>query len=236
MILSHAHRFTILVPWKTASSTLHARFEALNESPYQRFYYFSPWLNRVTHQHITCAEFSAFPEARLGYETAAFVRNPYDRVFSGFIQVQRDLRNQGAAGFSSPWIRELVLRQLEENRAALARADFDFDKWVAGVNEADVYSVGRNTSLPLHPVHYWTHLAGERYVSFMGRVENFEGDLRAFCTRVGVAVPERIDRNVSDGGHGDGEYRYAAAMRPATRDKIERLFAEDFSLFGYRKL
>ncbi len=234
MILSHTHNFAILVPWKTASSTLHARFEALNESPYSRFYYFSPYLNRVVHQHITCAEFSAFPESRLGYATAAFVRNPYDRVFSGFIQMQRDLRDQGQAAFPSPWIREIVLRQLDENRAALARADCDFDRWVAGLSEADVYVVGRNTSLPLHPVHYWTHMAGEKCVSFIGRVETFEADLAAFCTRAGIADPERLNRNVSDGGDGDGEYRYAAAMRPATRDKIERLFVEDFALFRYR--
>ena len=234
MILSHVHKFAILLPWKTASSTLHARFEGLNESPYSRFYYFSPHLNRVVHQHITCADFSAFPESRLGYATATFVRNPYDRVYSGFIQMQRDLRDQGLAAFPAPWIKELVLRQLEVNRAALARADCNFDRWVAGLSEADVYDVGRNATLPLHPVHYWTHLTGEKYVSFIGRVEVFEADLKAFCAQVGIAEPERIDRNVSGGPGDSGDYRYAAAMRAGTRDKIERLFIDDFALFGYR--
>ena len=252
MIVSHAHKFAILVPWKTASSTLHARFESVNDSPYSRFYYFSPYLNRVTHQHITCAEFAAFPEAKLGYTTAAFVRNPYDRVYSGFIQVQRDLANQREAPFPAPWIRELVLKQLEDNRRQLIQADYDFDRWLAGLTEDQIYAVGRNTSFPLHPTHYWTHLAGEQYVSFVGHVETFESDLESFCALVRIAEPNQVNRNVSEGAIAPGpcrssniaapaeqppvDYRYANAMHPASIDKINRLFAQDFTLFGYRKV
>ena len=236
MILSHAKAFVILAPWKTASSTMHLRFAVLNESPFSRFYYFSPYLNRVTHQHITCAEFSSYPQARLGYATTAFVRNPYDRVYSGFLQVQRDLREQPLAVFPAQWVRELVLHQREENRAHLARADYDFDRWVAGLTEAQIFATGRNTSFPLHPAHYWTHLAGAQYVSFIGRVERFEHDLALFCGRVGVAVPPRVNSNVSSNADTADLYRYAAAMRPASIDKINRLFAEDFALFGYQML
>ncbi len=237
MIISHAKKFIILVPWKTASSTLHARFEALNESPYSRFYYFSAHLNRVTHQHIGCAEFATYPEANLGYTVAAFIRNPYDRVYSGFIQVQRDLEHQRQAPFPAPWIRDLVLRQLDENQAQLVRADGDFDRWVAGLTEDQIRCVGRNTSLPLHPVHYWTHLCGEQYVSFIGRVENFESDLSSFCHRVDVALPSPINRNISGGSTPfAGEYRHAAAMNAASINKINNLFREDFELFGYRMI
>ncbi len=237
MIVSHAHRFIILLPWKTASSTLHARLSALNDSPYSRLYYFSRYLNRVTHQHIGCAEFAAYPESRLGYKTAAFVRNPYDRVYSGFIQVQRDLRTQVDAPFPSPWIRELVLQQLEENRQRLIAADGDFDRWVAALPEHRIRAVGINTSFPLHPAHYWTHLCGERYVSFVGTVENFEHDLMAFCAEVGIAVPPRIDRNVSGNAVAPvGTYRYTGAMNAASIERINTLFHDDFELFGYRKI
>ena len=237
MIVSHAHKFAILVPWKTASSTLHTRFEGLNDSPYSRLYYFSPYLNRVTHQHIGCAEFAAYPEAGLGYATAAFVRNPYDRVYSGFIQVQRDLKTQVDAPFPTPWIRELVLKQLEENRARLIAADCDFDRWVADLPEDRIRAVGINTSFPLHPAHYWTHLHGKRYVSFVGKVENFEADLAAFCGQVGVAIPPVVNSNISGIAVAPrGTYRYTDAMNAASIDKIDALFAEDFRLFGYRNI
>lgn len=240
MIISHANKFVILAPWKTASSTMDARFAALNESPYSRFYYFSPYLNRVTHQHLTCAEFAALPESRLGYASAAFVRNPYDRVYSGFVQVQRDIVSQSAAGYPSPWIRDLVLRQLAENRSQLERAGHDFNEWVASLTEDQIYNVGRNTSLPLHPAHYWTQLSGARYVSFIGRVETFEADLEALCFQFGVPVPAKHDRNVSQEPNARSQlgerYRHGGRMNRRSLDKINSLFAEDFALFGYGRL
>ena len=237
MIVCHAKKFVILVPWKTASSTLHARFRALNESPYRRLYYFSPHLNRVTHQHIGCAEFATYPEAAFGYTVAAFVRNPYDRVYSGFIQMQRDLETQVQAPFPAAGIRDLVLRQLEDNRTQLAKTDYDFDRWVAGLTEDQILCAGRNTSLPLHPAHYWTHLRGEQYVSFIGKVENFEHDLSSFCHRVGIAVPPPVNHNVSgDTVVPTGGYRYTHIMNKASIEKINDFFQNDFVLFRYRSI
>jgi hypothetical protein len=188
-------------------------------------------LNRVAHRHIGCADFVAYPEAAVGYTTAAFVRNPYDRVYSGFIQVRRDLKTQIDAPFPAPWIRELVPKQLEENRARLIAADCDFDRWVADLPADRIREVGIDTSFPVHPAHYWTHLSGERYVSFVGTVENFEADLAAFCGRVDVAVPPAIDRDVSGGAVAPaGAYRCTGAMNAASIEKINALFDEDLQL------
>src|SRR5258708_900801 len=176
MIISHQQRFVMLVSWKAASSTLHLRLARFNESRYPRFYYFNPFLNRVVHQHLTCAEFDALPEAKAGYRRAAFVRNPYDRFMSAFRQVRRDVALQSRATFPEPWIKELVMRQLDENRAQLARANYEFNAWVGLITEDQIFAVGRNSSFPLHPAHYWTHLAGTQYVHFIGRVEDFEAD------------------------------------------------------------
>ena len=73
MILSHPHRFVLLAPWKTASSTNNARLGHYNESRYSQFYDYNPYLQRVVHQHITYAEFAMLPECREGYLCAAFV-------------------------------------------------------------------------------------------------------------------------------------------------------------------
>ena len=238
MILSHRHRFVLLQPWKTASSTAHLRLARYDESPYSRFYDYNPHLQRVVHQHITFAEFAALPESRQGYVTGTFVRNPYDRVYSGFLQLQRDIREQPAAPFPNDWIKALVMRQLADNQAQLAAGDFEFDKWFALVEEHQIYEVGRNSSFPLHPAHYWTGIDRERKVDFIGKVECFERDFDAFCGRVGIEPEERASINVSDRlpkPQSPGRSHYVNRMSAASISKIESLFDADFELFGYEK-
>ena len=92
MIVSHAKQFVLMAPWKTASSTSHATLGHYNESPYDRGFHWNPTLGRVVHQHLTLADLLALPEGQLGYKIGAFVRNPYDRAYSGFMQLQRDFR------------------------------------------------------------------------------------------------------------------------------------------------
>jgi hypothetical protein len=107
----------IFSPWKSASSTVRLRFCSYDESPYSSSFHFNPYLNRVVHQHLTLADFRLLPESRLGYTTASFVRNPYDRAYSGFIQFQRDIAEQPRAAYPSAWIKELVTAQFAENAA-----------------------------------------------------------------------------------------------------------------------
>ncbi|MCS0493836.1 sulfotransferase family protein [Ancylobacter sp. MQZ15Z-1] len=237
MILSHRHRFVLFAPWKTASSTAHLRLQPLNESPYSRFFDFQPALNRVVHQHITCADFNALPEARLDYRRASFVRNPYDRVCSGFVQLQRDIATQMDVPFPQPWIRELVREQLDENRRQLEAAGYDLNAWIATITERQVYETGRNTNFSLHPAHYWTHLAGEPYVGFVGRVERFEPEFERLCGFLGIPVPPRADENVTDAAMlGSDAYRYADRLDRASIERINALFARDFELFDYARL
>jgi hypothetical protein len=242
MILSDRNRFVLLAPWKAASSTAHARLGHYNESPYSRFYDYVPYLQRVVTQHITCAEFVMLPESRKGYFVGAFVRNPYDRVYSGFLQLQRDIREQPAAPFPEPWIKALVMRQLSDNFAQLAAANFDFDTWFSSVEAYQIFEVGRNTSFPLHPAHYWTNIDGERKVGFVGKVEQFERDFDAFCEAVGIPrLEDRTSANMSDGAivaesNTASPYRYIDRMSRASISKINSLFQDDFSAFGYERI
>ena len=151
MIISHKHRFVLLAPWKTASTTAHQMLAPYNESPYSRFFEFNPHLQRVVHQHLTVADFLALPEAKMGYKVGAFVRNPYDRAYSGFTQLQRDMTHQPALDFPSPWIGELVRAQIGENARRIIDAGYDFNRWILTLPEHEVREVGRNTNMPLHP-------------------------------------------------------------------------------------
>ena len=235
MIVSHQHQFVMLAPWKTASSTAHRRLSAYNESTRSRFYHYSPHLQKIVHQHLTYADFRGLPEFQLGYYTATFVRNPYDRVYSGFLQLQRDIEQQRKIEFPSTWVKSVVMRQLSENFAQLSAGEFDFDKWWALVDEHQIYVSGRNTSFPLHPACYWTGVDGQLNVDFIGKVEAFEEDFDAFCLSVGLPIPpDRLAENVTDDLSAQpSPIRYAERMNAYSRSKIEALFSCDFQLFGY---
>jgi Sulfotransferase family len=230
----------MLSPWKTASQTMRLRLRPYNESPYSAFFHFNPHLNRVVHQHLTVTDFRCLPESKLEYFVGSFVRNPYDRAYAGFVQLDRDIRKQPHVEFPEPWIRSLVMNQLASNYLQLARAHFDFDRWVALIEDGQVYEAGHNSNWPLHPAHYWTHVGQEQAVDFIGRVENFEEDFRAFLARVQIDTVEDVNTNVTDlqGASKTNPfgYRYVHRMKPESIRKINRLFERDFAYFGYPQI
>ena len=237
VIVSHSKKFIVLLPWKTASQTLAQRLQDYNQSPYSGFFSFNPYLNRVIHQHLTCSDFFGLPEAALGYYLVSFVRNPYDRVYAGFRQVQRDLVTQPKMQFEKGWVKELVLKQLKETQLKLIQANHDFDNWVELLDEYEIYEQGRNTNFPLHPSYYWTHLGGKQYVDFIGKVENFENDLEKFSNIAGIPSGQKINSNTTEllaqSKIGPIGYRYVDRMKPSSIKKINSLFSKDFELFDY---
>lgn len=230
----------MFLPWKTASQSLSLRLREYNDTPYSHFFYFNPYVNRLLHQHSTCADFTCFPESKLGYFKASFVRNPYDRAYSGFRQLQRDIQEQPHASYPERWIRDLVTKQLSENFAQLCQAQFKFDEWLALVTEEQFFEVGRNSSFPLHPAHYWTHVAGQQFVNFIGRVESFEPDFERFLCHVGIEPMAPVNANVADlegsAANNPFGYRYVDRMNSESIKKINRIFKDDFDLFGYERL
>lgn len=238
MIISHSKRFVMLAPWKSASQTCHATLEGVNESSYERSFHYNTRLGKVVHQHIVLSDFMALPEASLGYLLASFVRNPYDRAFSGFLQLQRDLEHQPRQQFHPDWVNTLVREQISQNMSRLIAAGFDFDEWIALLPEAEIFSAGRNTNMPLHPANYWTHLGDEQIVDFIGTVENFENDFASFCRTIGLEFQGIKSKNVSPDKAVDGiRYsKYVSKMSRRTLDRINDLFDRDFELFGYDKL
>ena len=237
MILSHKYKFVLLSPWKTASSTCHERLSSYNESLYSRFFQFNKHLNRVVHQHITFSEFLSLPEAQLGYTVGAFIRNPYDRAYSGFIQVQRDIALQPHAQFPDRWVKDLVMTQLTENSRRLIQSGYDFNEWILSIPEYEIFEVGRNTNFPLHPSHYWTHSSGTRVVDYIGKVERFEDDFSEFCLKVGIPVQPILNVNVTASEEPRGSmplgYKYLSRMSATAIARINDLFRKDFELFGY---
>jgi hypothetical protein len=169
---------------------------------------------------------------------ASFVRNPYDRVYSGFLQLKKDTQRQPLRSFPERWIKDLVMKQLADNYAQLSSAGFDFDQWLHLVQEHQIYEIGRNTSFPLHPAHSWTHLAGNKMVDFVARVESFEADFETLCSKFALTCEEKVNENVTNdvqAQSGPTGSKYLSLMAKASIDKINQLFKVDFDLFGYEK-
>lgn len=239
MIISPQHKLVMLLPWKSASQTLRARLEPINRSPYPEFFHFNTHLKRVVHQHLTLADFQGLPESRQGYRLAVFVRNPYDRVVSGFRQLLSDVANHPQRQFAAPWIRDLVTQQLADNFALACKAQFDINAWFLQLPAYCLLEAGRDTSLPLHPAHYWTHSPQGAAVDFIGRVEHFEPDFDILCRDFGIDKAGRQNANQSAEAstvpNAQG-YRYVSRLHPRTIARINDLFAADFELFGYEKI
>ncbi len=132
------------------------------------------------------------------------------------------------------------MQQLSKNFSQLCRAGFEFDRWLELISDEQIYEIGRNSNFPLHPSHYWTHVAGEPFVGFIGRVERFEHDFGDFLCRVGIdpMMPCRtiIGNPESPPAEGLFGYRYLARMNAKSIDKINRLFERDFDIFGYERV
>lgn len=239
MIVIPDRKLILLLPWKTGSQTLRARLAGLGHSPYPEFFAFNPWLSTVVHQHLLLSQFMALPEARLGYRLAAFVRNPYDRVVSGFLQLQRDAAGQPGRPFPAAWIEKLVMQQLQDHSRRIVAAAGDVNAWFRLLPAHAVRCGGRDTSLPLHPCHFWTHQSGQRAAAFIGRVESFEADFARLCAEFDLPVSAGISVNVSTDLSRQRDangYEHAHRLAPDVIARINRLFAGDFRLLGYAPL
>ncbi len=196
-------------------------------------------LRRVLHQHLTLPDFLALPEALLGYRIAVFVRNPYDRVVSGFVQIQRDCLRQTDRPFDPPWLKALITEQLRECQDHVERSGPNVSKWIESVPEHLVREIGRNTNLYLHPCTYWTHLDGKRVADFIGKVECFEADFARLCREFDLTSVTMASANVSLGLEariGVDGYRYPHYLSSSAKRHIESLFCEDFKLLAYSML
>ncbi|GLS35464.1 hypothetical protein GCM10010869_10520 [Mesorhizobium tianshanense] len=120
--------------------------------------------------------------------------------------------------------------------SAGVEARYDFDLWIQLLQDYEVFDVGRNTSLPIHPSNYWIHYNAIQAVDFVGKVEEFETDFAAFCRFVDIDFPEQINENVSRKFPEGDRYRYAAQMSSSSIRRINQLFKSDFDLFGYTQI
>ena len=107
MIISHKFEFIWFQPRKVASTTIFERLGSYNESEYQQQNYYNKYLNKMSSKHISYEDFLELPEAKLNYKKVSFVRNPYDRFYSDFLQCKKDFNKNHGKFDTKPWGRLL---------------------------------------------------------------------------------------------------------------------------------
>ncbi len=251
MLISTSHQFILFLPQKCAASTLSQRL-----APYRSNLacdgagYFEPRLGRVLSNHVSQrdAHAAGYLDGCGNYFKAAFVRNPYDRVYSWFRWFQRvsvdryepdgqidQAKAVIAAGEDTDGRKAAFIKRTEWMRESIASANGDVNRFYAA--HSNQYSLAST----------FTHHEGRQAVDWIGHVECFERDFDVFCERAGIEVESRIDANRSDVEPAERciqhplemsseEHEYLERFNRSSIRRINRNFAEDFKLLGYRRL
>lgn len=231
------HALDILLPWKCASQTVRTRLRPYAQEPYQQLFYFNNHLQRVRNQHHTFADYLLLPQSKQGHEVATFVRNPYDRVVSGFMQLCRDSRVIPQLQFDDQNLKHYVLDQVAQNTQDLIRSSYNLNVWFLNLS---IYKILDNSSATflLQPAHVWTHCADKK-IDFIGKVETFEADFERLklSYRIGTTVMESVNQSQIKSTAGpNAYYRHAQQLNSRSISRINDIFSLDFDLFGYKKI
>jgi len=149
-----------------------------------------------------------------------FVRNPYDRLYSGFRQ------DMLASTRWKPWI--------AAKRPLFETVGDDFNAYMQKhVAAADI--VHAWDWICFCPMVAFTHLNGRCALDWIGRTERLEQDLMALADKLGVTIDNVESRNVRDPdtARPSDAPRYLAHYTRRTVELVNSLYADDFEAFGY---
>jgi hypothetical protein len=212
----------MFLPWKCGSTTCEKRFAKLNQSPYPTGCYYSEILNKNTNKHIILSDFQKLPEFNLDYYKISWARNPYDRLYSGFLQRQ---------------LRVMIQKdQLNADDASYVQKGWDcwLEQYISQFLGTDKIFGGYGFQ--------YTHLSDQQYVDFIGRVETMNSDTKKICKHFGLNVNlnqtanvktkfeevDPFDMKISD-------YKYIDKYTDEQIKIVNQVYAKDFELLKYDK-
>ncbi len=143
------------------------------------------------------------------YFKFAFVRNPWDRLVSWYSMVTK-FKKSG----NELW------RYVRDNSST-------FEEFIYNCTDEVEVREGVYYSFAYNQLDYVTDKNGNLLVDFIGRLENFEEDLREAFVRVGLELETVPHKNRSNHRH------YSAFYTPETEMIVRERFKRDIEYFGY---
>lgn len=147
------------------------------------------------------------------YFKFAFVRNPWARLVSWHAMIRR-AEKRGARPQNKLW------RYAQQNSS-------NFDEFIRLCTDEIQVGRGVRYSFTYNQLDYVTDEKGEFLVDFVGRLENFDDDLRTVLTKTGISLEAVPQYNRSKHGH------YSEMYTPETEEIVRRRFERDIDFFGY---
>ena len=235
MIISDQKKFIFFHNAKAAGSTLHhALLPFQSERPEFDFHSSDPFVVEHTQQliwrgHITAAQlqgYEFFPSIR-DYFKFCFVRNPYDRTYSAYLQ-----HKAGICG-SRQLAQPLLCQQIKQG------FNFYIQNYLARkhVENNVLYHTFIPQSLYAYP-------DGERFVDFIGYAERFDLDVRALSSELDLGEFSPESRNIRSAPRSScdphemqlSDYKYLDMYDSNSIAVVNAIYADDFENFGFRKL
>ena len=151
----------------------------------------------------------------------AFVRNPYDRLYSAFHGYAKKQNS-----FFSRKKPELV----------------DINAFVEQKLNAGIFVDGTFDERCLDEETLFIHFLpqaeflgdnGESHADFLGRMESFDHDVQQLYQRLGLENVQEVTRHIDYRGDLTAPSRYLERFSADSIAKVNRLYAKDFALLGY---
>ncbi|MEM9561959.1 MAG: sulfotransferase family 2 domain-containing protein [Actinomycetota bacterium] len=152
------------------------------------------------------------------YYKFAFVRNPFDRLLSGF----RFAKN-GADRVGDPRLQTGQTRELQDALAPYAEFEHFVSDWVTPANVRLFEHFRAQHRFVCSP-------GGAVQLDHVGRFETLADDFAVVAERLGVATDLMHDRRTKGPEHSSS---YRDHYTPATRRIAESVFREDLERFDY---
>ena len=212
MNISHRKRYHYFVVPKCGSRTIRTSLQSHTDIGYPVDDF---------PQHMTVSQFMATDYASLlsEYFAFTFVRNPYDRLYSGYMQ------DRYAAAHYPEWT--------EVKQPIFDRVGDDFNRYVRE------YACLADTSRCWDYVCFWPMtdfavLDGEWRLNWYGRVECLERDLASLAHMLGIEceVGESLNVRVP----ATGQLKYLDKYERATVELVNQYYRDDFEQFSYELL
>ena len=200
MLVSDSRKLVFVHIQKTGGSTVHRLLEAN-----------VPDLNIIKPTHQFAIQGIKELEGWDEYYKFAFVRNPWDRLVSWYSMVTKFKK----------WNKYPLWQYVRDNSST-------FEEFIYNCTDEVEIREGVHYSFAYNQLDYVTDKNGNLLVDFIGRLENFDEDVREAFSRIGIELKTIPHKNRSRHKH------YSEFYTPETEMIVRERFKKDIEYFGYQ--